>query len=55
MKTAEITKTDKGFYVTLRYGNTNRGRDFFPFKKKGDRKYHGETAANEFAKRWTGE
>lgn len=53
-KTAEIVKTSTGFYVTRRYFGQNRGREFFPLKKKGDRKYKGEDAAKAWALEWTG-
>lgn len=52
MKTSEIVKTAKGYYVTRRYCGQNKGMEFFPFKKKGDRKYNGETAAKKFAEDW---
>ena len=55
MKTAEIVKTANGYYVTRRYCGQNKGAEFFPNKKKGDRKYKGEKAATEWAKEWTGE
>ena len=29
MKTVEIVKTAKGYFVTRRYGNQNKGREFF--------------------------
>ena len=52
MKTAEIVKTAKGFYVTLRYGGQNRGREFFVIKTSVDA---AEKRAKKFAKEWTGE
>lgn len=52
MKTAEIVKTAKGYYVTLRYGGQNRGREFFPIKSSADA---AEKRAQRFAKQWTGE
>ncbi len=55
LKSAEIVKTATGYYVTRRYCGQNKGREFFPFKKKGDRKYKGETAAQAWADAWTGE
>ena len=36
MKTADIVKTSKGFYVTLRYGGQNKGREFFAIKSSVD-------------------
>ena len=55
MKTAEIVKTDKGYYVTRRYCGQNKGMQFFPLKKKEDKKYKGEIAAKAWAKEWMGE
>ena len=52
MKTAEIIKTAKGFYVTLRYGGQNRGREFFAIKTSVNA---AEDRAKRFAKKWTGE
>lgn len=52
MKTAEIVKTAKGFYVTLRYGGQNRGREFFAIKTSVDA---AEKRAKRFAEKWTGE
>lgn len=52
MKTAEIVKTAKGFYVTLRYGGMNKGREFFPIKSSVAA---AEKRAQKFAKEWTGE
>jgi hypothetical protein len=52
MKTAEIVKTAKGFYVTLRYGGQNKGREFFPIKTSADA---AEKRARKFAKTWAGE
>ena len=54
MKTADIVKTAKGFYVTRRYCGQNKGMQFFPFKKKDDKNYKGADAAQEWAKEWTG-
>ena len=55
MKTADIVKTANGYYWTRRYCGQNKGAEFFPNKKKGDRKYKGEKAATEWGKDWTGE
>ena len=52
MKTAEIVKMPKGFYVTLRYGSMNKGREFFPIKSSVDA---AKKRAEKFAKQWTGE
>lgn len=52
MKTAEIVKTAKGFYVTLRYGGQNKGREYFPVKSSVSA---AEKRAQSFAKKWTGE
>lgn len=52
MKTADIVKTSKGFYVTLRYGGQNKGREFFAIKSSVDA---AEKRAKAFAKKWTGE
>ena len=52
MKTAEIVKTAKGFYVTLRYGGQNKGREFFPIKTSEKKK---KKRARKFAKTWVGE
>jgi hypothetical protein len=52
MKTAEIVKTAKGFYVTLRYYGQNKGREFFAIKTSVDA---AEKRAKKFAKAWTGE
>lgn len=51
MKTAEIVKTAKGFYVTLRYGGMNKGREFFPIKSSVDA---AENRAKKYAEKWTG-
>lgn len=52
MKTAEIVRTAKGFYVTLRLGGQNRGREYFPIKTSVNA---AEKRAQKFAKDWTGE
>lgn len=52
MKTAEIIKTAKGFYVTLRYSGQNKGREFFAIKTSVDA---AEKRAKKFAKEWMGE
>lgn len=52
MKTVEIVKTAKGFYVTRRYGGQNKGREFFPIKSSVDA---AEKRAKKYAKEWTGE
>ena len=52
MKTADIVRTSKGFYVTLRYGGQNKGREYFPIKSSVDA---AEKRAKNFAKKWTGE
>ncbi len=52
MKTVEIVKTAKGFYVTLRYCGQNKGREFFPIKSSVDA---AEKRAKKYAKEWTGE
>ena len=51
MKTAEIVKTAKGFYVTLRYGGQNRGREFFAIKTSVDA---AEKTRKEICKRMDG-
>lgn len=52
MKTAEIVKTAKGYYVTKRYGGMNKGREFFPMMKgkKGPEKT--EAQARAYAEAW---
>ena len=52
MKTAEIVRTTKGFYVTLRYGGQNKGREYFPIKTSVSA---AENRAKKFAKDWVGE
>jgi len=52
MKTAEIVKTAKGFYVTRRYCGMNKGREFFPIKSSVSA---AEKRAQKYAKEWTGE
>lgn len=52
MKTAEIVKTAKGFYVTRRYCGQNKEMEFFPIKTSVDA---AEKRARRFAKEWTGE
>ena len=52
MKTAEIVKTTRGFYVTLRYYGQNKGREFFAIKTSVAA---AEKRAKKFAREWTGE
>ena len=52
MKTADIVRTSKGFYVTLRYSGQNRGREYFPIKSSVDA---AEKRAKKYAKAWVGE
>jgi len=49
MKSAEIVKTAKGFYVTLRYCGQNKGREFFIIKSSVDA---AEKRAKKYAEQW---
>ena len=55
MKTVDVVKMDKGYYVTKRYCGQNKGAQFFSFgKTKKDRKA-AEMAKDAFVKEWVGE
>lgn len=52
MKTSEIVKTAKGYYVTLRYGGMNKGREFFPWVKGKNSEARTEKSARSYAEAW---
>lgn len=51
MKTADIVKTAKGFYVTRRYCGQNKEMKFFAIKSSAE---YTEKQAKKWAKEWTG-
>jgi len=55
MKTVDVVKMEKGYYVTRRWSGMNKGAEFFPFgKTKKDRKAC-EAKKDAFVKEWIGE
>lgn len=63
MKTVEIVKTEKGWYITRRYAGMNKGAAFFSsiapanMKKREAKKWLEEQEQNKlmYVKEWTGE
>ena len=55
MKTVDVVKMAKGYYVTRRYCGMNKGTAFFPFGTKKKERKEAEEAKDAFVKEWIGE
>ena len=55
MKTVDVVKMDKGWYVTRRYCGMNKGTAFFPFGTKKKERKAADEAKDNFVKEWMGE
>lgn len=55
MKTVNVVVTAKGWYVTRRYYETNKGAQFFPFGTTKKEQRTNEANKEKFIKEWIGE
>ena len=55
MKTVDVVKMSKGWYVTRRWSGMNKGAQFFPFGGTKKEQKANEAAKEKFIKEWIGE
>ncbi len=55
MKTVDVVKMDKGWYVTRRWCGMNKGAEFFPFGTKKKERKAADAAKDAYVKAWMGE
>jgi hypothetical protein len=55
MKTVDVVKMPKGWYVTRRWGGMNKGAEFFPFGTKKKERKAADAAKDAYIKEWMGE